>query len=81
LFYLFYSSNLSKAAWGFFDYKNNFNIISYELGVLFLKNESESEKSNFYDLSENEFLLPYDLPPNKYDSAGECSFFMLQRLI
>ena len=69
------SSNLSKAAWGYFDYKQNFNTISYELGVLFLPqyepNENKNEKSNFYNLSENEFVsLPYDLPPNKYNSTG-----------
>jgi hypothetical protein len=71
----FCSSNLSKAAWGYFDYKNNFNIISYELGVLFLpKYESnhpnEGVESEYFDLAKNEFSLPYDLPPVKYDSTG-----------
>jgi hypothetical protein len=54
---------LSKAAWGYFG-QNKFQIISYELGVLFLpQNEGYFEPKR-------DFLVPYDLPPNKYSSKG-----------
>ncbi|XP_054828844.1 tyrosyl-DNA phosphodiesterase 1-like isoform X2 [Eublepharis macularius] len=70
------SANLSKAAWGAFE-KNGAQLMirSYELGVLFLPSEFGLD-TGFFQVKENllsdepasSFPVPYDLPPEKYES-------------
>ncbi|KAM6467476.1 tyrosyl-DNA phosphodiesterase 1 isoform 1-T1 [Liasis olivaceus] len=74
--FLVTSANLSKAAWGAFE-KNGTQLMirSYELGVLFLPSEFglntgyfQVKENMFSDTSVLSFPVPYDLPPEKYES-------------
>ncbi|XP_060117548.1 tyrosyl-DNA phosphodiesterase 1 isoform X4 [Heteronotia binoei] len=74
--FLVTSANLSKAAWGAFE-KNGAQLMirSYELGVLFLPaafglntGYFQVKKNLFSDEPALLFPVPYDLPPEKYDS-------------
>lgn len=64
--FLLTSSNLSKAAWGCYE-KNESQLFirSYELGVLFLP-KFMTEDHQFFDTTDKNLKLPYDLPPVKY---------------
>ncbi|XP_061467908.1 tyrosyl-DNA phosphodiesterase 1 [Rhineura floridana] len=74
--FLVTSANLSKAAWGAFE-KNGAQLMirSYELGVLFLPSEFGLDLG-YFQVKENmlsdepvlSFPVPYDLPPEKYES-------------
>ncbi|KAL8168996.1 UNVERIFIED_CONTAM: tyrosyl-DNA phosphodiesterase 1 [Gekko kuhli] len=74
--FLVTSANLSKAAWGAFE-KNGAQLMirSYELGVLFLPSEFGLD-TGYFQVKENllsdepalSFPVPYDLPPEKYES-------------
>uniref|UniRef100_A0A670HNN9 Tyrosyl-DNA phosphodiesterase 1 n=1 Tax=Podarcis muralis TaxID=64176 RepID=A0A670HNN9_PODMU len=74
--FLVTSANLSKAAWGVFE-KNGTQMMirSYELGVLFLPSEFGLD-AGYFQVKENMFSdepvlafpVPYDLPPEKYES-------------
>lgn len=74
--FLVTSANLSKAAWGAFE-KNGTQLMirSYELGVLFLPSEFGLD-TGYFQVKENllsdgpvlSFPVPYDLPPEKYES-------------
>ncbi|XP_032997202.1 tyrosyl-DNA phosphodiesterase 1 isoform X1 [Lacerta agilis] len=74
--FLVTSANLSKAAWGVFEKNGTQQMIrSYELGVLFLPSEFGLE-AGYFQVKENmfsdepvlSFPVPYDLPPEKYES-------------
>jgi len=68
------SANLSKAAWGNFEKnESQYLIRSYELGVLFLPSFVLDTKEKNYFSTDNtqEFVIPYDLPPPKYDAKDE----------
>ncbi|XP_054828767.1 uncharacterized protein LOC129325196 [Eublepharis macularius] len=74
--FLVTSANLSKAAWGAFE-KNGAQLMirSYELGVLFLPSEFgldtgffQVKKNLLSDEPASSFPVPYDLPPEKYES-------------
>ena len=68
------SANLSKAAWGKLNKnRDKLNIMSYEAGVLLLPKFVNSEE--YFDLKQDEFILPYDLPLKKY-SDSDTPFFM-----
>lgn len=73
--FLLTSANLSKAAWGALEKKEQqFFIRSYEMGVLFLPKHFKTSKGAddvYFDLSNNEFIVPYDLPPVKYDVQND----------
>uniref|UniRef100_A0A6J0UYD1 Tyrosyl-DNA phosphodiesterase 1 isoform X1 n=1 Tax=Pogona vitticeps TaxID=103695 RepID=A0A6J0UYD1_9SAUR len=74
--FLVTSANLSKAAWGAFE-KNGSQLMirSYELGVLFLPSEFGLD-TGYFQVKENmlsdssvlSFPVPYDLPPEKYET-------------
>ncbi|XP_077179567.1 tyrosyl-DNA phosphodiesterase 1 [Paroedura picta] len=74
--FLVTSANLSKAAWGAFE-KNGTQLMirSYELGVLFLPSEFGLD-TDYFQVKESllsdepalAFPVPYDLPPEKYES-------------
>nr|XP_056707143.1 tyrosyl-DNA phosphodiesterase 1 [Euleptes europaea] len=73
--FLVTSANLSKAAWGAFE-KNGAQLMirSYELGVLFLPSEFGLD-TGYFQVKESllsdepaSFPVPYDLPPEKYES-------------
>uniref|UniRef100_A0A5S6R368 Tyrosyl-DNA phosphodiesterase 1 n=1 Tax=Trichuris muris TaxID=70415 RepID=A0A5S6R368_TRIMR len=73
--FLLTSANLSKAAWGSFE-KNCAQIFirSFEIGVLFLPQLYNREvfALNKMDSESGEpFPMPYDLPPQRYDSKDE----------
>uniref|UniRef100_A0ACB8G6C3 Tyrosyl-DNA phosphodiesterase 1 n=1 Tax=Sphaerodactylus townsendi TaxID=933632 RepID=A0ACB8G6C3_9SAUR len=78
--FLVTSANLSKAAWGAFE-KNGAQLMirSYELGVLFLPSEFGLD-TGYFQVKENllsdepaSFPVPYDLPPEKYESKGQAN--------
>ena len=70
------SANLSKAAWGKLNKnKDKLNIMSYEAGVLLLPKFLNETKEEFFDLKKDEFVLPYDLPLEKYNDS-DTPFFM-----
>ncbi|XP_056666515.1 tyrosyl-DNA phosphodiesterase 1 isoform X2 [Monodelphis domestica] len=80
--FLVTSANLSKAAWGALE-KNGTQLMirSYELGVLFLPSTfgMDTFKVKKKVFSENRepvtsFPVPYDLPPNIYDSKARHLF-------
>ena len=77
--WVFFSANMSKAAWGAQEKKNSQLMIrSYELGVLFLPNMFSSTATSFgiaenfdsmteaTDSQKPEIMLPYDLPLLEY---------------
>ncbi|XP_060117545.1 tyrosyl-DNA phosphodiesterase 1 isoform X2 [Heteronotia binoei] len=74
--FLLTSANLSKGAWGKFEkHGTQLMIRSYELGVLFLPAKFglntgyfQVKKNLFSDEPALLFPVPYDLPPEKYDS-------------
>lgn len=71
--FLVTSANLSRAAWGSLEKKQEQLMIrSYELGVLFLPKFFVSETTFSIDpKNSNYFPVPYDLPPKRYSSTDE----------
>ena len=76
-----FSANLSKAAWGALEKKDSqLAIRSYEIGVLFLPSQANGDTQGFSvghmteecaSMSEEEFPLPYDVPPVPYEGSDE----------
>ena len=66
---------MSKAAWGSFE-KNEtqYFIRSYEIGVLFMPSFLlQDDLNNYFETepdADTKFLIPYDLPPQKYGPNG-----------
>ena len=75
-FVLLTSANLSKAAWGKLNNKQDrLYIMSYEAGVLLVPKYVLNDVSKDFNLLSENLIVPYDFPLTKYEDEDSPFFF------